>query len=63
MMLLKILSSKYFKTFEDLFSSSNPPVGSQVYLLSLDKTKVGGYREEIKSGVDHDLWIRIARKC
>ncbi len=36
-----------------------PPVSSQFYnLLSLKK--INGYNQNVKSGVDHDLWIRLA---
>ena len=59
---VKKIYHQTFQNLEDLFLLGvTPPVGSQVYLLSLIRS-VGGYREEIKSGVDHDLWIRIARK-
>ena len=37
-----------------------PPVASQFYALESLK-KVNGYNEKIKSGVDHDLWIRLAK--
>lgn len=37
-----------------------PPVASQFYNLKSLK-KVNGYNENIKSGVDHDLWIRLSR--
>lgn len=37
-----------------------PPVASQFYnLLSLRNIK--GYNENIKSGIDHDLWIKLAK--
>jgi glycosyltransferase involved in cell wall biosynthesis len=36
-----------------------PPVGAQMYRTSSLK-KIGGYNPLIKSGVDHDLWIRLA---
>lgn len=38
-----------------------PPVASQFYNLSSLKT-VNGYNKKIKTGVDHDLWIRLAKK-
>lgn len=38
-----------------------PPVGSQIYRLELVR-EVGGYTPEVKSGVDHDLWISLAGK-
>jgi glycosyltransferase involved in cell wall biosynthesis len=37
-----------------------PPVGAQFYHLDTLK-RVGGYNELVRSGVDHDLWIRLAR--
>lgn len=38
-----------------------PPVASQFYnLLSLKK--INGYNENIKSGIDHDLWIKLAKE-
>jgi len=36
-----------------------PPVAAQFYCTSQIK-KIGGYDERIKSGVDHDLWLRLA---
>ena len=36
-----------------------PPVASQFYFLSSLKT-IGGYNENIKSGVDHDLWLKLS---
>jgi len=36
-----------------------PPVAAQFYYLSTIK-KIGGYTPEIKSGVDHDLWLKLA---
>lgn len=38
-----------------------PPVASQFYFLESLK-RVGGYNESIKSGVDHDLWFRLAKR-
>ena len=37
-----------------------PPVASQFYNLKFLK-KVNGYNENVKSGVDHDLWIRLLK--
>lgn len=37
-----------------------PPVASQFYNLSSLRS-IKGYNEKIKSGVDHDLWIRLAK--
>lgn len=36
-----------------------PPVGSQVYRTSLLRD-CGGYNPKVKSGVDHDLWVRLS---
>ena len=37
-----------------------PPVASQFYNLSTIK-KIKGYNQKIKTGIDHDLWIRLAK--
>lgn len=37
-----------------------PPVGSQIYRTELLR-QVRGYRPAVLSGVDHDLWISLAR--
>ena len=37
-----------------------PPVASQFYNLSILK-EINGYNRNINSGVDHDLWIRLAQ--
>jgi glycosyltransferase involved in cell wall biosynthesis len=36
-----------------------PPVSSQFYFIK-SLRKIGGYNEKIKSGVDHDLWLRLS---
>lgn len=36
-----------------------PPVASQFYFTSTLK-KINGYNPKIKSGVDHDLWLKLA---
>ncbi len=36
-----------------------PPVAAQFYFTHTLE-KAGGYREQIKSGVDHDLWLTLA---
>lgn len=38
-----------------------PPVGSQIYETALLK-EIGGYNENVRSGVDHDLWISLAER-
>ncbi|MEQ9441134.1 MAG: glycosyltransferase family 2 protein [Cyclobacteriaceae bacterium] len=35
-----------------------PPVASQFYFTSTLQ-RYGGYREEVKNGVDHDLWLTL----
>ena len=37
-----------------------PPVASQFYPLEMLKL-IEGYNENVKSGVDHDLWIRLIK--
>lgn len=37
-----------------------PPVSSQIYKTNLVR-KIGGYTQSIKTGVDHDLWISLAK--
>lgn len=37
-----------------------PPVGGQIYLTDLVR-EAGGYTPEVKSGVDHDLWINLLK--
>ena len=44
---------------ELMIQGVTPPVSSQMYKVSLLR-KIKGYDGEIKSGVDHDLWIRLA---
>ena len=44
---------------ELLLNGFAPPVSSQIYKLSLLKS-IGGYDENICSGVDHDLWISLS---
>ena len=52
--------SNYRDSLKNLiFKGYTPPVASQFYRTSSLK-KIGGYNEKIKSGVDHDLWIRLS---
>jgi len=37
-----------------------PPVASQFYVTNTLK-KIGGYSEEISTGVDHDLWLKLSK--
>jgi len=50
----------YPRLTELMKAGLTPPVGSQIYRTELLR-KVGGYRSEVSSGVDHDLWISLAR--
>lgn len=36
-----------------------PPVSSQLYETEMLRS-VGGYRQHVRSGVDHDLWVSLA---
>ena len=38
-----------------------PPVASQFYFTK-SLIKIGGYNEKVTSGIDHDLWLRLAEK-
>jgi glycosyltransferase involved in cell wall biosynthesis len=55
---IKALSG-YMKDF--LMLGYTPPVGSQFYKTDILK-EIGGYNVDIKSGVDHDLWISLGQK-
>ena len=44
---------------ELMIQGVTPPVSSQMYKVSLLR-KIEGYDREIKSGVDHDLWITLS---
>lgn len=48
---------KYLSLFQCFLSGYTPPVGGQLYNLSVVKS-VGGY-SDIKTGVDHDLWVNL----
>lgn len=68
-----VMSPKYKKSWELLYGQSNkpitfrqailsgftPPVASQIYSTAAIRS-AGGYNPAIKSGVDHDLWFRLA---
>lgn len=49
----------YPRLTEVIRSGFTPPVGSQLYRTDLLRD-VGGYNVDVKSGVDHDLWISLA---
>lgn len=49
----------YPRLTELMRNGLTPPVGSQVYRTGLLR-QVGGYRQEVFSGVDHDLWISLS---
>ena len=42
-----------------IYQGYTPPVASQFYFVKILK-EIGGYNENIKSGVDHDLWLKLA---
>jgi glycosyltransferase involved in cell wall biosynthesis len=46
---------------EIILMGYTPPVSAQFYFTS-SLLKINGYNENINSGVDHDLWIRLAIK-
>jgi glycosyltransferase involved in cell wall biosynthesis len=53
----------YVHVFNDSLKTAfinglTPPVAGQFYPTKLLR-EIGGYNPEIKSGVDHDLWIRL----
>jgi len=49
-------------TLKDIiYQGYTPPVAGQFYFLNTVKA-VNGYNEDINSGVDHDLWIKLAIK-
>ena len=51
----------YQETLKNLIKKGyTPPVASQFYNLSTLK-KIKGYNQKIKTGIDHDLWIRLAK--
>lgn len=54
------LFENYPRLTELIKAGLTPPVGSQVYRTELLR-QVGGYRPKVLSGVDHDLWISLAR--
>lgn len=45
--------------FQLMVAGMTPPVAAQVYRVSYLR-RVGGYREKVLSGVDHDIWISLA---
>lgn len=47
------------KLTELILQGFTPPVSSQLYRTELLRT-IGGYNIDVKSGVDHDLWISLA---
>jgi|TARA_B100000315_G_C14580875_1_gene590393 glycosyltransferase involved in cell wall biosynthesis len=44
-----------------IYQGYSPPVASQFYYLDTVKS-VGGFNESVKSGIDHDLWIKLASR-
>lgn len=53
---VKSIHSSY-KNF--ILQGYTPPVASQFYPIGILK-EISGYNENIKSGVDHDLWLTLA---
>ena len=49
-----------YEEFKNLIKKGLPPVASQFYNLSILK-EINGYNKNVNSGVDHDLWIRLAK--
>lgn len=60
----KLTCGHLFETYPRLTTlmkaGLTPPVGSQIYRTELLRD-IGGYRHTVSSGVDHDLWISLAR--
>ena len=54
----KKIVSKYLDLNDFFMLGITPPVSSQIYRTSILK-KVRGYNSDIKTGVDHDLWVRL----
>lgn len=54
----------YFETYPTLRDvmrrGITPPVGAQLYRTQLLK-EIGGYDARVRSGVDHDLWVSLAK--
>lgn len=44
----------------ELISKSNPVLNGGIIVRSELATKVGGFREDISHGEDHDLWLKLA---
>lgn len=60
-------NSVFYECFENyphltslMMAGFTPPVGSQIYRTEILQN-LGGYRPEVLSGVDHDLWVTLAR--
>ena len=63
-----IYKKSWLKTFssktnirELILNGVTPPSSSQIFKLSILK-KIKGYRSNVLSGVDHDIWISLAKK-
>lgn len=54
----------FIPTFSDsleniIYQGYTPPISGQFYHLS-SLIKVKGYNESLKSGIDHDIWLKLA---
>ncbi|WP_109832826.1 glycosyltransferase family 2 protein [Reichenbachiella versicolor] len=56
------VSSELNGTLKEIIAKGYaPPVAGQFYHTEMLKS-INGYNEQVRSGVDHDLWIRLAKK-
>ena len=53
------IPSEIIQLKDAVLQGYTPPVGGQFYPLKLLRS-IGGYSPNIKSGIDHDIWIRLA---
>lgn len=51
---------RYARLKELMRKGVTPPVSSQMYETDMLRA-IGGYNEAIRSGVDHDLWVTLAK--
>lgn len=49
------------KLLDYILAGYTPPITSQFYFTQTLQ-RIGGYNEQVKSGVDHDLWLSLAFK-
>lgn len=55
------LLPEYAPLAELMLMGVTPPVSAQVYRVKALRA-FGGYRSQVTSGVDHDLWVSLARR-